>query len=85
VNAMPPRRFGAADEAALDRFDVHHPHVQAARFLVARRREAMAQATAVKRALGAPVTLPFLYGDPESAAGIATLAEALGIASDLAA
>jgi hypothetical protein len=85
VNAVPARRFGAADATALERFDPHHPHVVAARFLIARREEARAQIAALRKAVGAPVALPFLYAGPETDDGLATLADELVAASDLAA
>src|SRR2546422_1940408 len=84
VNALPARRFGPADEAALSRFAAAaeaHPWVQAARFLLAQRREAAAQIATLRRALGtAPVRLPFLFAGPEAPGGIARLADGLAAA-----
>jgi anion-transporting ArsA/GET3 family ATPase len=85
VNALPARRFGAADEATLAHLDPQHPHVIAARFLLARRRDATDQVAALRRALGAPVALPFLYAGSEAEGGIDALAGELTAASDLAA
>src|SRR5947209_283154 len=56
VNALPPRRFTARDAAALDRLEAAsgpHPYLHAARFQLERRRQADAQLTALRRALGA--------------------------------
>jgi len=79
VNALPPRRFTAGDAAALDRLD-------AARFQLERRRQADAQLTALRRAVGAaPVRLPFLFEAPDAPAGLAVLAAALGRAAGVAA
>ena len=88
VNALPPRRFGPADEAALSRFGAweSHPWLEAARFLVAQRREAAAQVVRLRRALGtAPVRLPFLFAGPEAPGGIARLANGLAVAVGVAA
>ena len=78
VNAVPPRRFGTADVAALDRLDggsALHPWVTAARFHIERRTRAEAQIAALRRAVGVrPFRLPFLFAAPESPASLATLA-----------
>lgn len=86
VNALPPRRFTAADEAALGRFDPEHPWLVAARFEIARRREATAQVATLRRELGAtPVTLPFLFAGPEEPGALDVLARELDAASGAAA
>jgi len=88
VNALPARRFGAADSAALARLEASaptHPYLAAARFELLRRREAAAQVAALRRAIGAPVRLPFLYGGPEADAGLARLSAELAEAAGLAA
>src|SRR6266480_2440076 len=89
VNALPPRRFTARDAAALDRLEAAsgpHPYLYAARFQLERRRQADAQLTALRRALGAaPVRLPFLFGAPDAPAGVAALAAELARAAGLAA
>ncbi len=89
MNAVPPRPFGRADEAAITRLEAAgetHPWIAAARFLIARRREAAVQIQTLRRALGtAPVRLPFLFGGPEADDGIGVLARELGRAADLAA
>ena len=86
VNAVPPRRFGRADEAALARLTTGHPWLEAARFLLAQRREAAVQVAALRRALGAaPVRLPFLFAGPEADGGIERLAGDLAAAAGLAA
>ncbi len=89
VNALPRRRFTAGDAAALDRLEVAsgpHPYLRAARFQLERRRQADAQLTALRRALGAaPVRLPFLFGAPDAPAGVAALAAELARAAGLAA
>jgi anion-transporting ArsA/GET3 family ATPase len=89
MNAVPPRQFGRADEAAIARLESEgerHPWVAAARFLLERRRDAAVQVQALRRALGtAPVRLPFLFPGPEADGGIDTLARELGLAASLAA
>src|SRR5213595_1508245 len=89
VNALPRRRFTAGDAAALDRLEAasgSHPYLRAARFQLERRRQADAQLTALRRALGAaPVRLPFLFGAPDAPAGVASLAAELARAAGLAA
>jgi anion-transporting ArsA/GET3 family ATPase len=89
VNAVPPRHFGAADEAALARLEArgeHHPWFDAARFLLERRRQAARQVQALRRALGtAPVRLPFLFAGPESEEGLDVLTTELARAARLAA
>jgi anion-transporting ArsA/GET3 family ATPase len=89
VNALPPRRFTAADTAALERLEAAyaaHPYVSAARFAIERRRQADVQLAALRRALGAaPVRLPFLFAAPESAAGVAPLVGAIAASAGLAA
>jgi anion-transporting ArsA/GET3 family ATPase len=86
VNALPPRRFGKADAAALTHADGLHPHVIAGRWQIERRRQAEAQIEALRRALGAPaVRLPFLFEGPEAPGGIATLADELASAAGEAA
>src|SRR5207244_3631869 len=89
VTALPPRRFTARDAAALDRLEAAsgpHPYLHAARFQLERRRQADAQLTALRRAVGAaPVRLPFLFGAPDAPAGLAVLANELARAAGLAA
>jgi len=89
VNAVPPRHFGTADEAALKRLaerGEHHPWLDAARFLLERRRQAARQVQVLRRALGtAPVRLPFLFAGPESEGGLDVLATELARAARLAA
>jgi anion-transporting ArsA/GET3 family ATPase len=89
VNALPPRRFAIGDEAVLARLEAtesSHPHVQAARFLIERRRQAAAQVTALRKALGVPpVRLPFLFAGPESPGGVEALAAELAEAAGMAA
>src|SRR5579883_2829695 len=88
VNALPPRRFTAADVAALARLETNapaHPYLAAARLELARRREAAAQVAVLRRSLGTPVRLPFLYGGPESDGGLARLSAELALAAGLAA
>src|SRR5262249_18926439 len=59
-----------------------HPWIAAARFMLERRREAVAQVQALRRALGAaPVRLPFLFAGPEAEGGIDILARALAHAA----
>jgi anion-transporting ArsA/GET3 family ATPase len=89
VNALPGRRFTAADEhrlAASDVAAVRHPFLDAARFQLARRAEARTQVAALKAAIGVPlVHLPFLYDGPEAPGGVAELAAVLSEAAGLAA
>ncbi len=88
VNALPPRRFTAGDVAALARLETSapaHPYLAAARLELARRREAAAQVAVLRRSLGPPVRLPFLYGGPESDGGLARLSAELALAAGLAA
>jgi len=89
VNAMPGRRFSAADEqrlAAPDVAGVQHPYLDAARFQIARRANAREQVTVLRDALGAGfVRLPFLYDGPEAPGGVAELAAVLSEAAGLAA
>jgi len=89
VNALPPRRFTAADAEALDRLEDAcgpHPYLRAARFQLARRRHADGQMTTLRQALGvAPVRLPFLFAAADAAAGVAELAVALAASAGLAA
>jgi anion-transporting ArsA/GET3 family ATPase len=89
VNAMPGRRFSAAEEqrlAAPDLVGVGHPLLDAARFQIERRANARAQVDILRGALGAGlVRLPFLYDGPEAAGGIAELAAVLSDAADFAA
>src|SRR5438034_1243407 len=89
VNALPPRRFTAGDVAALDHLEAAsgpHAYLDAARFQLERRRQADAQLTALRRAVGAaPVRLPFLFEAPDAPAGLAVLAAALGRAAGVAA
>jgi len=85
VNAVPPRRFTRADEELIGRLEAsgeRHPSLAAARFMLDRRREAVVQVQALRRALGAaPVRLPFLFAGPEAEGGIDTLARALAHAA----
>ncbi len=89
VNALPPRRFGAGDEAALARLeaaDGEHPYLAAARYQLERRRRALRQVTALRRALHtSAVSLPFLFAGPEAPGGMARLAADLAAAAGLAA
>jgi anion-transporting ArsA/GET3 family ATPase len=89
VNAMPPRRFTAADGAALDRLEAAsgaHPYIHAARFQMERRRQAEAQVAALRKAVGAAsVRLPFLFAPLDAPAGVAALAAELAGATGLAA
>lgn len=89
VNALPARRFGTADAAAVARLEgmyPEHPYLEAARFEMTRRHEAAAQVTALRRAVGAAsVRLPFLFAGPEASGGIARLARDLAAAAGLAA
>jgi len=97
VNAVPPRRFSRGDEELIARFEAagerhpsrhpqphpqQHPWITAARFMLERRREAVTQVHALRRALGAaPVRLPFLFAGPEAEGGIDILARALAHAA----
>ena len=89
VNAVPGRRYTAADEARLaapDLAAVRHPHLEAARFQTTRRAQARAQLAILRDALGAGlVRLPFLYEGPEAPGGVAELAAVLGEAAGVAA
>jgi hypothetical protein len=89
VNAMPGRRFTPADVERLDgvaEASGTHPWLVAARFLVERRREAEAQLSTLRGALGtAVVRLPFLWTPPDDPASLAPLAEDLASAAGLAA
>jgi anion-transporting ArsA/GET3 family ATPase len=89
VNAVPGRRFTAADEqrlAAPDLATLRHPLLDAARFQIARRAHARAQLDVLRAALGANlVRLPFLYDGPEAPGGVAELAAVLSDAAGLAA
>jgi anion-transporting ArsA/GET3 family ATPase len=88
VNALPPRRFSPGDMAALARLETSapaHPYLAAAKLELARRRDAAAQVAVLRRSLGAPVRLPFLYGGPESDGGLARLSAELAEAAGLAA
>jgi len=75
--------------AALDHLEAAsgpHAYLDAARFQLERRRQADAQLTALRRAVGAaPVRLPFLFEAPDAPAGLAVLAAALGRAAGVAA
>ncbi len=89
VNAIPPRRFGTADVAAIAQIEATHPGhpaLVAAAFEIARRRDAAAQVSALRRALGtAPVKLPFLFDGADDPVGVARLAAELADAAGLAA
>ena len=89
VNAVPRRRFTAAEEARLAASDVaalQHPHLEAARFEIARRAEARAQMALLRQSVGAGfVRLPFLYDGPEAPGGVARLAAELAQAAGMAA
>ncbi len=89
ANAVPARRFTAADEARLAAADLaalDHPYLDASRFEIARRTEARTQLGVLRRALDVqPIRLPFLYEGPEAPEGIARLAAVLGDAAGLAA
>jgi Mrp family chromosome partitioning ATPase len=87
VNAMPRRRFTAADARMVESpaVDAAHPMIQSARLELVRRRAALAQVAALKEALGtAPVTLPYQPGDP-TADDLVTMRRALGRATGLVA
>lgn len=82
VNAMPERRFTAADLDAIESLDRGaagtHGWVAAARFLAERRREAETQVATLRRAFGpGAIRLPFLWTPPDDPAGLAPLAEQL--------
>jgi hypothetical protein len=85
MNAVPPRRFVRGDEEQIARIEAsgeRHPWVTAARLLLERRRDAVVQVQALRRALGAaPVLLPFLYAGPEAEGGIDALARTLAHAA----
>jgi anion-transporting ArsA/GET3 family ATPase len=86
VNAMPRRRFTAADARVIESpaVDGAHPMIRAARTEIARRRGAVAQVQLLRGVVGAaPVTLPYQPADP-STDDLATLARALGRATGLA-
>ncbi len=89
MNAVPGRRFTAADEARLaapDLAGVHHPYLEAARFQIARRAQARAQLATLRAALGTElIRLPFLYEGPEALGGVAELAAVLAEAAGVAA
>jgi anion-transporting ArsA/GET3 family ATPase len=89
VNAVPERRFSAADATAVERLEAavgSHPHLTAARFHIQRHAQAEAQVATLRRALGVrPVRLPFLVRAPDEPAGVATLAEELAAVAGLAA
>ena len=89
VNAVPGRRFTAEDEERLrapDVAGVHHPHLDAARFQIARRAHARAQLAVLRDAVGSgSVRLPFLYDGPEAPGGVAELAAVLAEAAGQAA
>jgi anion-transporting ArsA/GET3 family ATPase len=86
VNRLPPRRFAAADAAALARLDADHPHVVAAHFHLERRRQAEAQVAALRQAVGvSPVRLSFRFAPPDAPADVADLAADLAAAAGLAA
>jgi anion-transporting ArsA/GET3 family ATPase len=89
VNALPARRFSTADAAAIARLETSafdHPHLDAARFELTRRKEAATQVAALRRAVGAAsVHLPFLFTGPEAPGGIARLARDLAAAAGLGA
>lgn len=86
VNAMPRRRFTAAEARVLEStaVDATHPMIRGARLELARRRTALAQLVALRRAIGAtPVTLPYQPADPSSD-DLATLQGAIGRVTGLA-
>ena len=87
VNAVPRRRFTAAEEERLAASDVatlHHPHLEAARFEIARRAESRAQLAVLRREIGGRfVRLPFLFDGPEAPGGVARLAAELAAAAGL--
>jgi anion-transporting ArsA/GET3 family ATPase len=89
VNAVPARRFTAADEARLSAADAAsamHPHLDAARFEIGRRASAAAQLRVLRDELGRNlVHLPFLYEGPEAPGGVARLAAELAHAAGMAA
>jgi anion-transporting ArsA/GET3 family ATPase len=85
VNAVPPRHFTARDaEGIAGRDPESDPYAFAARFQIARRRQASVQVATLRRALRAtPIPLPFLFAGPEGPGGIARLAAALAVAAGL--
>lgn len=86
VNAMPRRRFTAADARVIESptVDEAHPMIRAARSEIARRRGAVTQVQILRGLVGAaPVTLPYQPAGP-STDDLATLARALGRATGLA-
>jgi hypothetical protein len=86
VNRLPPRRFAAADAAALARLDPSHPHVVAARFHVERRRQAEAQLAVLRQAIGPSlVRLSFRFAPPDAPEDVTELAAELAAAAGLAA
>lgn len=89
VNALPPRRFAAADAAAIARLETAgglHPYLVGARLQLERRRHAEAQVAALRRALrAAPIALPFLFDAPDSATGLDALTAEIAAAAGLAA
>ena len=89
VNAMPPRRFTAADDAGLAVLELSapgHPYLAAARFERERRSHAAAQVNALRAATATrPVRLPFLFVGPEEPDGMRRLVRELAQAAGLAA
>jgi anion-transporting ArsA/GET3 family ATPase len=87
ANAVPARRFTAADElrlAAGDLAGLGHPYLEAARFEIARYAQARTQLAVLARELGTrAVQLPFLYEGPETPEGVARLAAVVGEAAGL--
>lgn len=86
VNAMPRRRFTAADAQVVGStaVDAGHPMIRGARFELARRRAALAHLATLEQAIGsAPITLPYQPADP-TADDLATLRRAIGRATGLA-
>jgi hypothetical protein len=62
----------------LEQIGGEHPYLVAARWQIARRRQAEAQATVLRRALGqGALRLPFLFDGPEAPGGLDTLADEL--------
>jgi len=85
VNAMPRRRFTAAEARVVESsgVDATHPMITCARLELARRRDALGHLATLERAVGAAaVTLPYQPADP-SADDFSTLCSAIGRATGL--
>lgn len=81
VNAVPPPRFTAEDERALEAAgaDGRHPFIAAARFQIDRQRQAEAHIARLACTLGTePLRLPYLYREATGVRGLMPLVEAIG-------